>query len=220
MIRRAPARALHRSAAPPKELQAIEVRVANRLRQLRADKGLSLAELAAMASISPAYLSRVENHKVSLPLAGLERLANALGVAVAAFFEEDDHALPIVVCRAGQGKQGRIRGPRGFLFELLAADKKGKLMEPMLVDVAAAANPTPLQSHTGDEFNYVLEGECRLVYGKDDLHLRAGDAVYYDAGVPHAALAVDNLPCKLLVVVASRDYLFHGDLSKLLKSEI
>ena len=196
-------------------MPAAEVRLADRLRQLRADKGLTLRELASQAGVSPAFLSRVENHKVSLTIAGLEQLAAALGVAIATFFEEDRRTLPIALCRAGQGPTGRLRGRKGFLYELLASDKKGKLMEPLLVDVGSSGEQ-PLRSHPGDEFNYVLSGECTLVYGKQQIVLREGDAVYYDASVPHAAHRVKGRPCRLIAVVASRDYLFHGDLSRLM----
>ena len=48
---------------------------------------------------------------------------------MAVFFEEDTRTLPITVCRGGEGSTFRFRGPRGFIFEMLASSKKGKLME-------------------------------------------------------------------------------------------
>ena len=74
----------------------------------------------------------------------------------------------------------------------------------------------PRRTHAGD---YVLKGECDLLYGKDTIRLRTGDAVYYDATVPHAARMVKGKSCRLLAVVASRDYLFHGDLTRLLSED-
>ena len=168
--------------------------------------------------MSQAYLSRVENHKVSLTIAGLEQLAEALDVPISIFFDnEDERAIPITYTPAGQGKCRRFRGPKGSVFEMLAAVKKGKLMEPLITDLRTASEPMALKSHSGEEFNYVLEGECMLIYGGDQLHLKQGDSVYYDASIPHAARAVKGRPCKLLAIVSSRDYLFHGDLSRLLK---
>jgi transcriptional regulator with XRE-family HTH domain len=205
----------HDEASDPKP-QSAEIRIAERLRRLRMDKNLTLAELARIAGMSQAYLSRVENHKASLTIVGLEQVSAALGVPIGVFFEEDNRSLPIVVCRRGQGPRRHFRGPAGFEFEMLAAAKAGKLMEPLIVDLATARTPMPLKSHTGDEFNYVLDGQCVLIYGDNEIVLRAGDSVYYDAAVPHAARCVQRRPCRLLVVVGSRDYLFHGDLSRLL----
>jgi transcriptional regulator with XRE-family HTH domain len=206
----------HPGAARPRPRSA-EIKLANRLRQLRQDKQLTLKEVATSAGMSPAYLSRVENHKVSLTIAGLEQLAEALDVPMAIFFDEDSRNVPITHTPAGQGECRRFRGPSGFVFEMLAAAKKGKLMEPLIVDLGTASQPMPLKAHSGEEFNYVLSGECLLLYGDNQLHLREGDAVYYDASIPHAARAIKRRPCKLLAVISSRDYLFHGDLSRLLK---
>ena len=55
-----------------------------------------------------------------------------------------------------------------------------------------------------------------MVYGRQTIRLKQGDSVYYDASVPHATRAVHGMPCRVLAVIASRDYLFHGDLSRLL----
>ncbi|MEO6848370.1 MAG: cupin domain-containing protein [Chthoniobacterales bacterium] len=197
--------------------QTAEVRVANRLRQLRADKGLTLKELAERVDLSSAFLSRVENHKVSITLASLERISTALEAPLSAFFEDEQLQPPIVLCRDGKGTQGRIRGRNGLMLKLLAASKRGKLMEPILVDITSASEAMPLITHSGEEFNYIVEGEVVLLYGKDEIVLYKGDSVYYDATVPHAARAVPGKPGMLLSVVASKDYLFHGDLSKLLK---
>ena len=35
--------------------------------------------------------------------------------------------------------------------------------------------------------------------------------------VPHAARPIPGQPCEVLSIVASRDYVFHGDLSRLMK---
>jgi transcriptional regulator with XRE-family HTH domain len=196
-----------------------EVCLADRLRQFRLDKGLTLQALGDAAGISQAFLSRVENHRTSLTVANLERLASVLGVPIAAFFEEDNRTVPITLCRAGSGPRGRMRGADGFLYELLSSAKKGKLMEPLIVDIHTAGRTMELRSHPGEEFNYVLSGECELIYGKETHRLGTGDAVYYDATVPHAARARRGKECRVLCIVASRDYLFHGDLSRLMNGE-
>jgi len=197
-------------------LASAEIRLASRLRQLRTDKRLTLTELAIAAGMSQAYLSRVENHKVSLTIAGLEQLAVALGVPMTVFFEADSRTLPITVCRASDGSKKRFRGPDGFLFEMLASAKIGKLMEPLVVDLSTARKPMPLKAHSGEEFNHILSGQCVLLYGENRIRLGEGDSVYYDASIPHTAHPVRGKPCRLLSVVASRDYLFHGDLTRLL----
>ena len=200
--------------SPPHQ---VEIQVARRIRRLRLDKKLTLQRLASLSGMSDGYLSRVENHKAAIPLANLDRLARALNVSITVFFETDDAVRPLCVCRAGRGIRGRIRGAGGFVYEMLAAEKKGKLMEPLLVDIASASRSMPIKSHSGEELDYVLNGECDLIYGKERIRLRKGDAVYYDATIPHAARPIKGKPCSIMAIVASRDYLFHGDLTRLIK---
>jgi len=198
-------------------LQTAEVRVANRLRQLRIDKGLTLSELATSAGLSQAFLSRIENHKLSIPISGLEKLAQVLNVPIRTFFEEAQEIAPIVLCRKGKGVRKHFREPQSLIFELLAVSKPGKLMEPMLLDIPHATEPLKLISHPGDEFNYVVEGELYFLYGKQKILLKKGDSVYYDATIPHAMRSIPHRRGVILSVIASKDYLFHGDLTNFLK---
>jgi quercetin dioxygenase-like cupin family protein len=88
-------------------------------------------------------------------------------------------------------------------------------MEPFVVRLKPGPCPK-LGSHAGEEFIYVLKGESTLVFGKDEIPMKAGDSVYYNATVPHVSYATGRTPCELLVVISSRDYLYHGDLERLL----
>ncbi len=208
-----------RTSPPPSPTAscAIDEKVAATVRSLRVQQGLSLSALAKAAHLSSAYLSRVENHLASLTLQNLAMVAAALNVPVSAFFNEESMALPLVVVRAGQGKMQRMAGRKALRMELLAAEKRGKLMEPIVVEFTPERTPQALRSHPGEEFNLIVSGECRFLYGKEQISLHPGDSVYYDASVPHAVQATGTKPCRLIAVVASRDYLFHGDLSKLLQ---
>lgn len=195
----------------------IDLRVAETMRRLRNQQSLTLAALGGQCGLSAAYLSRVENHRAALTLHNLDLVARALKVPMTTFFEEDEAVLPMELCRVGGGRKQRIVKRITVGLELLAAGKRGKLMEPILVTLNPEETRHPLRFHAGEEFNYVLTGRCAFSYGQEDMLLNEGDAVYYDASVPHAMHAAEGKRCVLLAVVASRDYLFHGDLAKLLK---
>jgi len=193
-----------------------EINVARRLAALRAENGLTLRALAERTGLSDAYLNRVERQKTPINIANLEKVALALGVSLASFFESNDAQAPLIVTRAGEGEKARFRGRKGFRVELLAQAKKGKLMEPILVDLASASTVVPLQSHPGQEFNFVLEGRCVFRFGKESINLAAGDSVFFDASVPHVCRAQGKSPARILAVVASADYPLHGNISVLL----
>jgi transcriptional regulator with XRE-family HTH domain len=193
-----------------------QTRIAGVLRQLRRERNMTLSALAHAAGLSQSYLSRVENHNASLTISALEDVAIALNVPMQVFFEESERNEPITICRAGHGQKSRPRGPRDFIHQFLAGSRRGKLMEPILVELSTGRTKWKPHPHAGEQFNYVIAGECHLIFGKERIHLRTGDAVYFDATVPHATWSIDRKPCLMVVVLASRDYLFHGDLRKLL----
>ena len=194
----------------------IDINVADRLASLRKNQGLTLQQLATQCNLSMSYLSRIENHKTTINIANLARVASVLGVPVAVFFEDHISTRPISVCKSWRGKPVRLRSSKGLLVTMLAADKGSKLMEPFIADLSTALEDPVPRSHQGDEFIYVLEGECSLRYGKDKITLKKGDSVYYDSRISHFTKPDPKKGCKVLSVVASRDYLFHGDLSRLL----
>lgn len=67
--------------------------VADRLRQIRREKGINQEELANSAGINRSYLSSVENGKSSPTIEVVERLAVALGVSMRELMssESDKH---------------------------------------------------------------------------------------------------------------------------------
>lgn len=58
------------------------------LRKLRVDRGLSQEKLALEAAIDRSYVGRIERGEENLTISVLEALAVALGIKVAAFFDE------------------------------------------------------------------------------------------------------------------------------------
>ena len=62
-------------------------KVATRLKHFREQRGMTQEQLAAKVGISRAYLARIETARHHLTVPMLERLAKALRVKPAAFFE-------------------------------------------------------------------------------------------------------------------------------------
>lgn len=196
-------------------LGACERRVARRLAELRKAAGLTLEEVGAASGLSKSYLSRVENLKTAVNISSLERLAELFVVPVGAFFQQEGGER-FCLHRAGEGKPVRLRGRKGINIRLLAHPLDKRMMEPFEVDVHTTPADAPMQSHEGEEFFQVITGTCDLHYGTAVHRLRKGDSVYFDAATPHKVAPVDKRPCRLLAVVTSRDFSFHGNLAKLL----
>lgn len=202
----------------PGVAHSLEVCVARRIVRLRREKNLTQGKLAQLCGLSPAYLSRVESNQAALTLSGLAKVAAALEIPATALLDEETSSAPLSLHRS-DGRMKLLRGRGSHAHQMLAANKKGKLMEPLLIEVARTPSAGRQWAHAGEEFDYLLEGTCTFFYGKERFTLHAGDAVYYDASVPHGIVRAGAARARLLVVVSARDYLFHGDIQRLLRTD-
>lgn len=98
------------------------------------------------------------------------------------------------------GKGVSVKRYEGYSFTSLGGDFRKKTMNPMLVTIAPTDAPE-LVVHGGQEFNYVLEGELRVIVDNREYFLRAGDSIYFDPSFPHAQLAMGGKPAKFLTVI-------------------
>ena len=183
-----------------------ELRVGEKIRELREKKGLSLQDMANRTGYTSALLSQVENHFISPPLGALIKIAKALEVKVGTFFGEEPRASCAIVRRDERKHISRFASKEGvsygYSYESLGFDKKDRQMEPFLVTLEpATVKSEKLSTHDGEEFIFVLEGEMEAILGghKDVLH--AGDSIYYDSTIPHKVQCHRDIPTKILAVI-------------------
>ena len=194
--------------------------IARQLVRLRKEVGMTLKDVAEKTGLSGAYLSRVENGQAAITIKNLSRVATAFATPISAFFADNEPPRDIVICRKAQGRAIRFRGKNSSISHLLAEGKGAKLMEPLIAHLHTARNPVPLKAHPGEEFNYVLSGECTLHFGSEEISLHAGDAVYFNSTVLHGVRSVKGKKCELLVVVSSHDFSAHSNIGKILEGRI
>ena len=183
--------------------QGLEHAVARRVRVLRTARGLSAAQLAASAGISPAMVSRIESASISSSLTTIQRLATALEVPVASLFRGAEARPSAIVVRDGQGapvvRSGTARGHTyRSLGSILSAS--GPSLEPLMVEFSADATELPIYEHAGVEFLLMLDGALEYQHGDRRWVLRAGDSVLLDAEAPHGPVRVIETPVRYLLV--------------------
>ncbi len=185
--------------------EARGLRIGERLGHFRRSKGLTLARLSAMTSISEATLSRAENSLSPLNAHNLYILARVLEVDVVSFFRanaEDFSTGKRTVTRRGEGEK---ESTRRYDLELLCAELSAKKMVPSLnrVTVRSLQEAGGLRAHEGEEFLYVLAGSVEIHTGLyAPTRLAQGDSVYFDSNMAHAYVAAGDEPADILVVVA------------------
>ncbi|MFF3688228.1 helix-turn-helix domain-containing protein [Streptomyces sp. NPDC002187] len=174
------------------ELNDVLAAVGPRLRELRRQRGFTLARLAEATGISESTLSRLEGGGRRPNLELLLPLARVYGVPLDELVGAPHTGDPRVHLRP-------VRR-HGMTFVPLSR-RAGGLQAFKLVIPAdgPAADPDP-RTHEGYEWLYVLSGRLRLLLGDQDLVLKTGEAAEFDTHIPHWLGAADAAPVELLVL--------------------
>lgn len=175
--------------------------VGEKIRALRWERGLGLAEVAQRSRISVSLLSKIERGKSVPTLSTLHSIAAAYGLTLAYFFPKPSRALPALTRH-----QERIvlpELPRGkhsaFDFESL----NFTATEPRLNCYRARFRPgvqSRPHAHPGIEFLFILSGSLAVSVVDERFVLEEGDSIYFDAGLSHSYANAGKNACRALVV--------------------
>jgi transcriptional regulator with XRE-family HTH domain len=183
-------------------VEPIDARVRRRLRELRAERGLTLQQVAEQASIDISTLSRLEAGKRRLALDHLPALAAALGVSVDELLGSPPRQDPRVRTppRAFDGmtvrpltRGGPAGGPRAYKLEISPERR---------------TPPDVLPVHEGLDWLYVLRGTLRLLLGDEDFTIEPGEAVEFSTWTPHWFGALDG-PVELIMIFGPQGERLH-----------
>lgn len=189
------------------ESQLIEVEpddrlVGARIRQLRESKHMSARELADAAAVSPAYLSRLENAKVSPTVATLSRIVQAMGESIASLFGDARGDGPVV--RAGDRLLLRSRGVDDYRVTP-GWTSRLEVLET-LVKGGEGSGPDP-HSHPGDEeCVLVLDGQLDVWIDDACYRLRTGDSATFECRSSHKWRNPAAEPCRMLWIFTPATY--------------
>jgi len=188
----------------------LQKRIADTIRSVRTNRGLTLAQMSEATGLSKALLSRIENAQVSPPIATLAKISHALDVPISIYFEQEEpDEKTYSVIRRNARKQVTRKGTKiGFTYYSLTGSKSHHLMEAFVVRYPVILEePAVLFDHPGHEFLFVLKGEMDLVYGKEKIRLHGGDAIHFDPSTPHRGQNAGKKECECLVIVIGEEHL-------------
>lgn len=165
-----------------------KLNLGGKIKELRKQRGMTLKELAEKTGFSPAMLSQVENNLVSPSISTLWNFAEALGLKIGYFFQQEAvEKEDYVFTRAGRGARVyRNELPHNLPYQDLAFGLDDRNMSPFLIE---CDEPCEFSikgvTYEGEEFLYVIEGRLTLHYGEKRFQMGPGDSIYYNAQLPH-----------------------------------
>lgn len=179
--------------------------LAQRIRAIRRERGLTLEEVASKSGLTRSWLSKVENFRVTPSLPALSQIAQVLGIPVAELVRGLDETPPLIVVRRGERKvvdrdQSEINTT---VYEALAHKRSNRKMDPFLLTIPSGVAREEALGHEGEEFLIVQGGRVDFEYDDQLHHLEAGDSLYFDASVPHRLINPHDETAQVLCVFSS-----------------
>ncbi|MHA6830502.1 cupin domain-containing protein [Ralstonia pseudosolanacearum] len=77
------------------------------------------------------------------------------------------------------------------------------MLLPFMIYPPADFSASPFKEHEGEAMLFVHRGEVEIAFAGQTVRLAAGDAVVFDARIPHRTRSVGEGPAQALVVVSA-----------------
>jgi transcriptional regulator with XRE-family HTH domain len=162
--------------------------IGQRIRRIREEKGLSLAELSGMTGFDVQFLSSLEKNEAQPQLGTVIKLAKALDSAFGRLVSGVGDKLYSITRKDERRTVSRSTSQTGkkqvYVYKSLAPDVKGRHMEALIVQLEEISEKE-ISIHEGEEFIFVLDGVVSLEIGDDSFQLEPGDTAYYLSTTPH-----------------------------------
>jgi quercetin dioxygenase-like cupin family protein len=138
----------------------------------------------------------------------LAKIADALGVKVGILFEDDEAIMKaMIVPMYEKDIKAQLEANdevfSAYSYIPLARQISRKIMDPYLITVLPGKKNTQAFVHKGEEFNYVLTGTLKFLYGDTAYTFKAGECFYIDSKISHNMEALNNEPVTMLSVNAA-----------------
>ena len=172
-----------------------------RLRELREVSDYTVEELAAELNLSPELYASYEANGKDIPISVIYEIANKFKVDFTEIVTGQSAKLETYhVIRAGCGKVIN-RNPE-YHFQDLAFRYANKIMQPLLVTLEPTDDVAKLITHSGQEFNLVLEGTVIVTLGDREFTMTEGDSIYFNPTIPHGQRCGGSVKARFLTVIA------------------
>ncbi|MFG1703043.1 helix-turn-helix domain-containing protein [Nonomuraea sp. M3C6] len=183
------------------DLDEVLQAVGPRLRALRMERGATLAQLSKSTGISVSTLSRLESGQRKPTLELLLPLARAHQVQLDELIDAPVTGDPRVHLRPTRR--------HGMTYIPLSRRPGGMQAYKQIYPPRWPGFEPEQQIHEGYEWLYVLSGRLRLLLGRHDVVLAAGEVAEFDTRTPHAFVNPDAEPAEVLALFGPQGERLH-----------
>lgn len=177
--------------------------IGQRLRAVRKEKGMTLAELGDTAGVSKSLLSKIENGRTVPSLPVLLNLISSLDLLPEEFFKGLSFEKPQKYQHCQPNEQQlfhKEENAKGFRYQrILEKGFDSFTLEAVILDIEPGAERRMVSTDAW-EFKYLLQGSLQYHIEDEIIPLRAGDTLLYDGRLLHVPKNEGQEVAKMLVV--------------------
>ncbi|PCJ32879.1 MAG: DNA-binding protein [Alphaproteobacteria bacterium] len=179
--------------------------IGRKIKQLRSEKNLTLAQLAQMSGVSKSMLSQIERGRTNPTLAILWTLTQSLEIDISDLLNNES---------ASAARPSKITHVKAHQTpEIQSADGKCALKILGPIDLVAKTEWYNMVMEAGGllesnghaegtmEHLTLLDGTLSVRNGKDDIKLHPGDTARYEADIPHYIENTGKKTARALMIV-------------------
>ena len=180
----------------------IDGRIGDRIRALRAERGLTLDGLARQADVSRAMLSRIERGESSPTAQLLVKVCGGLGTTLSALFAAAEAPAAGPLSRRADQPTWRDPGS-GYLRRNVSPPGGGSAVEVVEVEFPPGGGVSFDNRRVAgaDQHVWVLDGTLELDVGGEAFRLETGDCLVMRFGRPVAFRNPSARPVRYAVIV-------------------
>ena len=182
--------------------------IAERIKCIREDMEISISKMSELCNLSEEEYLAYENGEIDFPFSFLNRCATIFEVDIAELLTGET-----VSCLHAYAVERKCKGltvdrRKNFKYLHLASRFSNRKIDPLYVEVPyskeALEKPISTNTHEGQEFDYVLEGELKYKIHNQIVFLKEGDSIMFDSSSPHGMVATSENGCKFLAIVVKQ----------------
>jgi transcriptional regulator with XRE-family HTH domain len=182
----------------------LEAEIGNRIKALRAEKGITLEQLAKQTGFTKGYLSKVEKSKKAPPVSTLGNIARAFNVTISSLLGEERSRTSLCLVRRGERPLIARDGTAfGYSYEAMAYNYPNKIMEPFILTLPLGRKKKTFYQHEGEEILFVIQGSMKFLHGSNEYIVNEGDCIYFDSSIPHFGESIGRNEVKCFMVIGN-----------------
>lgn len=175
----------------------MSVSFGKRIKKLREDRQMSVAEMAEKTGQTPEFIEEVEEDRLTPPVSFLLQLSQALQIDPSNFLTEEEK-----VKIDGKRQEAFVKRTQDYSYRTLTPGAANKHLRSFMVTIEPRERHKMVEyKHPGEEFIFIYKGELELTLGNKVIQLKQGETIHFDSETKHKLRNLSDEKCELIVTL-------------------